>query len=86
MAGILYHGLLGHRNHLTIRAIPTNQPIAIMGSIQLGLFVPGAIPIAGSTTKRRSAPIAAGIMAVNASIIVIESLKKAFVLKHEWVK
>lgn len=49
VAGILYHGLLGQRNHFTMSEIPTNQPIEMIGSIQLGLLVPGNIPKAGST-------------------------------------
>ena len=75
VAGILYQGLLGHRNHLTMSDMPTNQPIAIIGSIQLGLLVPGNIPIAGSITNNSIAPIAAGVTAVKMIIREMVSLK-----------
>ena len=68
VAGILYQGFLGQRNHLTISDIPTNQPIAIIGSIQLGAFVRGSIPMVGSIPNRSIAPIPAGITAVKTSV------------------
>ncbi len=75
VAGILYHGLLGHRNHLTISDMPTNHPMAMMGSIQFGLLVPGKIPKAGSIPNKSIAPIAAGVTAVKAIIRDMVSFK-----------